>query len=336
MFRMVSILIVAMSFLAACVKDTVGERASYDWSTLSGKPPIVVAHRGASARLPGHTLEAYELAVEQGADLIEPDLVLTKDDVLVARHDRFLSLTTNVADLPQFADRKTIKEGREDWWMEDFTLAEVRMLRARQHYEHRSKAFDDQYSIPTLIEVIELAKRLSKENGRTIGINPEPKEAEQFFALGKDIGARLVAVLRECGWGGADAPVIIQSFEPAVLMYLNGVIDVPLIQLTLSKTYFDENAVHESFIDIEGMPAYADGVGPSKRLIIHDDGTVTDFVEVAHKLGLEVHVWTLMGDQDSPDGLSPEDETRRLYDLGVDAVFADDPEQAVVIRAERL
>jgi len=323
-------------FIAACGSDAGSEKQSYEWQTLSGKPPIVVAHRGASARLPGHTLEAYELAVEHGADLIEPDLVLTKDDVLVARHDRYLSLTTNVADLPEFAARKTRKEGREDWWMEDFTLAEVRTLRARQHYEHRSKEFDDQFAIPTLVEVIELAKRLSKEQGRTIGIHPEPKEAERFFALGKDIGARLVEVLRECFWGGADAPVIIQSFEPAVLIYLNGVIDVPLIQLTLSKTYFDANAVHESLIDVEGIPAYADGVGPSKRLIVHDDGTVTDFVDVAHGLGLEVHVWTLMGDQDSPDGLSPEDETRRLYDLGVDAVFADDPEQAVLIRAERL
>jgi glycerophosphoryl diester phosphodiesterase len=220
--------------------------------------------------------------------------------------------------------------------MEDFTLAEVKTLRARQHYEHRSKEFDDEFDIPTLVEVIELAKRLSDEKGRTIGINPEPKEAEQFFALGKDIAASLVDVLSDAGWTGADAPVIIQSFEPAVLMYLNGKVDVPLIQLTLSKTYFDENAVHESFIDIEGIPAYADGVGPSKRLIVHDDGTVTDFIDVAHDLGLEVHVWTLMGDQDSPDGLSPENETRRLFDLGVDAVFADDPQQAVNLRAERL
>jgi glycerophosphoryl diester phosphodiesterase len=322
--------------LTACENDSADEKNAYEWKTLSGKPPIVVAHRGASARMPGHTLAAYELAIEHGADLIEPDLVLTKDDVLVARHDRYLSLTTNIADLPQFADRKTTKDGREDWWMEDFTLAEVRTLRARQHYEHRSKEFDDQFGIPTLVEVIELAKRLSIETGRTIGINPEPKEAEQFFALGKDIGAKLVEVLRECGWAETDSPVIIQSFETAVLMYLNGVIDVPLIQLTLSKTYFDENAAHESYIDVEGIVAYADGVGPSKRLIVHDDGTVTDFIAVAHDLGLEVHVWTLMGDQDSPDGLSPEDETRRLFDLGVDAVFADDPQQAVAVRAERL
>jgi glycerophosphoryl diester phosphodiesterase len=286
--------------------------------------------------MPGHTLEAYALAVEHGADLIEPDLVMTKDNVLVCRPDRHLSTTTNVADLPQFADRKTSKDGRDDWWMEDFTLAEIKTLRTRQHYTHRSQAFNDQFEIPTLLEVIELAKRLSIETGREIGINPEPKDAEQFFGMGKDIGAAFVAALSDAGWTGADAPVIIQSFEPSVLMYLNGKVDVPLVQLTLSKTYFDENAVHESYIDIEGIPAYADGVGPSKRLIIHDDGTVTDFVEVAHELGLEVHVWTLMGDQDSPDGLSPEEETRRLFDLGVDAVFADDPQQAVAIRAERL
>ena len=116
---------------------------------------------------------------------------------------------------------------------------------------------------------------------------------------------------------------------------LNEQVDVPLVQLTLSKTYFDEALPHESFIEIESISEYADGVGPSRRLIVHDDGTVTDLVERAHSLGLEVHAWTLMGDQDSPDGLSAEDETRRMYNLGVDAVFADDPAQAVRIRAAR-
>ena len=323
--------------LSACTKDGADQdTTAFFWNTLSGDPPIIIAHRGASAHLPGHTLEAYALGIDQGADYIEPDLVMTKDNILICRHDRFLSITTDISDHEEFADRKVEKEGREDWWAEDFTLTEINTLRSREDYPHRSKAHDDQYAIPTFEEVIELAKNKSAETGRTIGIIPEPKQSAQLAALGKDIGTALVDELGKAGWQGADAPVIIQSFEVAVLKMLNEQIDVPLVQLTLSKTYFDETLPHESFIEIASMPEYADAVGSSRRLIVHDDGTVTDLVERAHKLGLEVHAWTLMGDQDSPDGLSPEDETRRMYELGVDAVFADDPAQAVAIRAERM
>lgn len=324
------------AILSACMNsETEQGAATVAWTTLSGEPPIIIAHRGASAYLPGHTLEAYELGIDQGADYIEPDLVLTKDDVLICRHDRYLSITTDISDRAEFADRKTEKDGRNDWWAEDFTLAEIRTLRSREDYPHRSKAHDDQYAIPTFEEVIALAKRKSAETGRVIGMNPEPKQSAQLAAIGKNIGAALVDELGKAGWQGADAPVIIQSFEVAVLKMLNRQVDVPLVQLTLSKTYFDETLPHESFIEIASIPDYADAVGPSRRLIVHEDGTVTDLVERAHKLGLEVHVWTLMGDQDSPDGLSPEDETRRMYGFGVDAVFADDPAQAVRIRADR-
>jgi len=300
------------AILSACMNsETEQGAATVAWTTLSGEPPIIIAHRGASAYLPGHTLEAYELGIDQGADYIEPDLVLTKDDVLICRHDRYLSITTDISDRAEFADRKTEKDGRNDWWAEDFTLAEIRTSRSREDYPHRSKAHDDQYAIPTFEEVIALAKRKSAETGRVIGINPEPKQSAQLAAIGKNIGAALVDELGKAGWQGADAPVIIQSFEVAVLKMLNRQVDVPLVQLTLSKTYFDETLPHESFIEIASIPDYADAVGPSRRLIVHEDGTVTDLVERAHKLGLEVHVWTLMGDQDSPDGLSPEDETRR-------------------------
>ena len=154
-FFVSSIVVVAIS---AC---SPGEQAddTVVWDTISGNQPLIIAHRGASAHLPGHTLEAYELGIDQGADYIEPDLVLTKDDVLVCRHDRFLSVTTNVSDLPEFADRKTEKEGRDDWWADDFTLAEIKTLRSREDYAHRSKAHDDKYEIPTFQEVIALAKR---------------------------------------------------------------------------------------------------------------------------------------------------------------------------------
>ncbi len=332
----ISIALAVAVLLSACsgVEPAVPTDAIV-WDTLNGQPTLVIAHRGASAHLPGHTLEAYELGIDQGADYIEPDLVLTKDDVLICRHDRFLSVTTNVADIAEFADRKVEKDGREDWWVEDFTFAEIRTLRSRENSEHRSKDFDDKFRIPSFDEVIALVQHKRLETGRNIGIYPEPKRAQEFQALGKDIIAALAAALARAGWDSGDAPVIIQSFEAPALEALNDLLDVKLIQLTISKTYFDEDAPYESFIDLETIPVYADGVGPDRRLLVHEDGTITDLVTRAHALGLEVHVWTLMGDQDSPDGLSPEDETRRLYDLGVDAVFADDPEQALRIRAAR-
>ena len=161
-----SIIVVALS---ACSANEKADEP-VNWETLSGNAPLVIAHRGASAHLPGHTLEASELGIDQGADYIEPDLVMTKDNVLVCRHDRFLSITTNVSDLPEFADRKTEKEGRDDWWIEDFTLAEVKTLRSREDYAHRSKAHDDKYEIPTFQDVLALAKRKSVETGRVIGL----------------------------------------------------------------------------------------------------------------------------------------------------------------------
>jgi len=195
---------------------------------------------------------------------------MTKDNVLICRHDRFLSATTNISDHAEFADRKVEKEGREDWWAEDFTLAEIRNLRSREDQPHRSKAHDDQYVVPTFEEVIELAKSKSDETGRVIGIYPEPRQSAQLAALDKEIGPALVEALEKANWQTADAPVIIQSFAVAVLKMLNEQVDISLIQLTLSKTYFDENLPHESFIEIEAMPEYADGVGPSRRLIVHD------------------------------------------------------------------
>ena len=333
--RKAFLLINCAMILSACSSDEIWKDSIVTtWNTLSGEAPIIVAHRGASAHLPEHTLEAYILAIDQGADYIEPDLVMTKDNVLICRHDRFLSVTTNIADYVEFADRKVEKDGRDDWWAEDFTLDEIKMLRSREGQAHRSKSHDDQYAVPTFAEVIKLTKRKSGETGRVIGIYVEPKQSARLAALDKNIGAALVEALEMADWRDANAPVIIQSFEVAVLKMLREQVDVPLIQLTLSKSYFNRKLPHESFIDIESVPEYADGIAPNRHLIVHADGTSTDLVERAHALGLQVHVWTLMGDQDSPDGLSPADETRRMFQLGVDAVFADDPAQAVRVRAE--
>ncbi len=203
--------------------------------TLSGERPLVVAHRGASGYLPEHTLEAYKLGIEMGADFIEPDLVVTKDGILIARHEPMLGGTTDVADRPEFASRRTTRkvDGVEtsDWFASDFTLAEIKTLRARQAMSDRDQSKNGQFQIPTLEEVIDLAKAESASRGRTIGIAPETKHSTFHSALGLPIEDRLVAVLKGAGWTDTTSPVVIQSFEVANLKYLNTRIDVRLAQL---------------------------------------------------------------------------------------------------------
>ncbi len=202
------------TLIAASVVMGQGEAMSAD----APKPlssPIVIAHRGASGERPEHTLAAYDLAIREGADVIEPDLVPTKDGHLVARHENEISGTTDVASHPEFADRKTTKtiDGQTEtgWFTEDFTLAELKTLRARERLPQlRSTAYDGQFSIPTLEEIIALAKARSKETGRTISIYPETKHPTYFASIGKGTDAALVAALTKAGWTTADAPVFIQ------------------------------------------------------------------------------------------------------------------------------
>jgi glycerophosphoryl diester phosphodiesterase len=203
--------------------------------TLMGAPTIVVAHRGASGYLPEHTLEAYKMAIEMGADYIEPDLVVTKDGVLIARHEPMLSGTTDVANRPEFASRKTTRkvDGVEttDWFASDFTLAEIKQLRAKQAMADRDQSKNGQFQVPTLQEVIDLAKKEGAARGKVVGIAPETKHSTFHAALGLPVEDRLVNVLKEAGWADASAPVVIQSFEVANLKYLNTRIDVKLAQL---------------------------------------------------------------------------------------------------------
>ncbi|MBM6579357.1 glycerophosphodiester phosphodiesterase [Microvirga sp. BT689] len=203
--------------------------------TLTGAPTLVVAHRGASGYLPEHTLEGYKMAIEMGADFIEPDLVVTKDGVLIARHEPMLSGTTDVANRPEFASRKTTRKvdgvDTSDWFASDFTLAEIKQLRAKQAMADRDQSKNGQFQVPTLQEVIDLAKKEGSARGKAIGIAPETKHPTFHAALGLPIEDRLVNVLKEAGWGDASAPVVIQSFEVANLKYLNTRIDVKLAQL---------------------------------------------------------------------------------------------------------
>jgi glycerophosphoryl diester phosphodiesterase len=315
----------------AAEPDATDTAALDGWGTLSGDAPLIIAHRGASGALPEHTLEAYELAIEQGAEVIEPDLVMTRDGVLVARHDLFLSTTTDVADRPEFADRQTRRDGRNDWWVADFTLAEIKTLRARQPRADRPDDFDGRFEIPTFAEVIALAKDRSSP-GAPIWVYPEAKAPEAHAEAGLDMEEALVAALSEAGWTGSDAPVYVQSFDREILERLDARIDTPLVQLVYPLPLLDLVGLKASNIGLARIAGYADGVGPAKTLVLTPEGEPRGFVEKAHALGLFVHPWTFRDDTAYGD-LAPEDELRAAFAAGVDGVFTDFPATAVEVRA---
>jgi glycerophosphoryl diester phosphodiesterase len=278
--------------------------------------PLVIGHRGAPGYLPDHTLQGYALAIELGADYIEPDLVATKDGHLIARHEPNLIATTDVSRRPEFAGRRrsaTIDGFAEDgWFASDFTLAEIKTLRAVQPIPaDRPTELDLKFEIPTLEEVIALAKRKAKEKGRTIGIYPETKHPTYHKSIGLPLEGRLVRALRAAGWDHRDAPVIIQSFEQGNLKELRRMTKVRLVQLvdandvnpkdgTLDFTApFDRPydwtisgdprllaRTFGFFVTDEGLReirTYADGIGPWKRyivstraIVLNPDGTAGD------------------------------------------------------------
>ncbi len=301
--------------------------------------PIVIAHRGASGERPEHTLAAYELAIEQGADFIEPDLVPTKDDVLVARHENEIGGTTDVAQHPEFAGRRTNKtiDGREvtGWFTEDFTLAELKTLRARERIPElrpANAAYDGRFEVPTLAEIIALAKRRSKELGRTIGIYPETKHPTYFAAIGHPTDARLVEQLKAAGWDSADAPVFIQSFEIANLRRIHAMTGIRLIQLMAADGAPADGAAasYAAMRTAEGLTEvarYAWGIGPDKAVVD------APLVVRAHAAGLRVHPWTYRAENRflpprfaGPDGRGDlSGEITDALRLGIDGFFTDYP-----------
>ena len=239
--------------------------------------PVVIAHRGASGHRPEHTLAAYQLAAEQGADYIEPDLVITKDGVLVARHEPEIGETTDVADHPEFASRKATKPigGRDQagWFVEDFTLAELKTLRARErlpNLRRESARFDNQFEIPTFPEILRLREELSSRLGREIGVYPETKHPARFAALGLPLEERVVANLRTHGLDSEKSPVFLQSFESASLRTLAKLCEVRRIQLLGSSPPFpldDPTATADRLgwltpRYLQEIRKYAHGIGP--------------------------------------------------------------------------
>jgi glycerophosphoryl diester phosphodiesterase len=276
--------------------------------------PLVIGHRGAPGYLPDHTLPGYALAIKLGADYIEPDLVATKDGHLIARHEPNITATTDVASHDEFASRKTTKVvdgvSEEGWFASDFTLAEIRGLRAVQPFADRPQQFNGRFRIPTLEEVIKLAKRYSWRTGRRIGIYPETKHPTYHKKLGLRLEPRLLRVLDAAGWNRRHAPVFIQSFEQSNLEWLNRKSNVRLVQLVDANdvdpqgtiTYAppfdrpydwtvsgDPELMSRTFgffttdEGLEEISTYADGIGPwkpyinsSRALVVNPDGTAGD------------------------------------------------------------
>ncbi|MFC5285647.1 glycerophosphodiester phosphodiesterase [Actinokineospora guangxiensis] len=326
--------------------------------------PLVIGHRGASGYRPEHTLAAYELAARMGAEYVEPDLVITKDGVLVARHEPEIGGTTDVAGRPEFAGRKVTKDldGVQvtGWWTEDFTLAELKTLNAVERIpdvRQQNTVYNGRYEVPTLQEVIDLTRRLSRELRREIGIYPETKHPTYFQRLGLALEPELVRVLERNGLNRPGAKVFVQSFEVANLKWLDRRLRVPLVQLTSASgrpydfTASGDPRTYRDLMTPAGLrevSTYADGLGPAKDSVIPRDASgnlaqPTSLVRDAHRVGLEVHPYTFrVENQFLPANLRssavPSDygdlfaELEAFWRAGVDGVFTDNPDVAVAAR----
>ncbi|MFL5880820.1 MAG: glycerophosphodiester phosphodiesterase [Actinomycetota bacterium] len=359
-------LLLAAALLVLALSQVAGASRGKEQVAKVGKPgrlPLVIGHRGASGYRPEHTLASYRLAIEMGADYIEPDLVSTKDHVLVTRHENNIADTTDVAAHLEFASRRTTKtiDGTPvtGWFTEDLTLAELRTLRAKERLpglRPANTAFDGLYPVPTFQEVIDLAKRAG------VGIYPETKHPTYFDSIGLSLEEPLLATLRANGLTGPRAKVFIQSFETANLKELHAKTRLPLVQLidATGRPYdfvvAGDPRTYADLVTPAGLAeiaTYADGIGPNKDLIVPRDSagklqTPTSLVRDAHRAGLVVHPWTFRRENDflpldfrqgnpaSPEFLrAPGDlpaELRLFLRLGVDGVFSDNADVAVATR----
>jgi glycerophosphoryl diester phosphodiesterase len=296
---------------------------------------LVIAHRGASGERPEHTIESYRLAIEEGADYIEPDLIMTRDGVLIARHENEIGGTTDVAQHPEFASRRRTQiidgETMTGWFTEDFTLAEIKTLRARERLPElrpQNCVFDGQFLVPTFDEIMQLAVDANRHRraGERIGVYPETKHPAHFAAIGLPQEQAVLDTLERYGYGAPGSPVVIQSFDPRNLRQLRGMTRLPLLQL-----------LEHELGDLAEIATYADGVGIAKQLASPEG------VRAAHAVGLKVHVWTFRAEneflpEDLQIGNSPaahgdlEAEIRRFLQRGIDGFFVDFPAIGVRVR----
>ncbi|WP_051707080.1 glycerophosphodiester phosphodiesterase [Nocardioides aequoreus] len=329
--------------------------------------PLVIGHRGASGYRPEHTLASYRLAIRQGADYIEPDLVPTKDGVLVARHENEIGGTTDVADRPEFASRRQTKtiDGRQvtGWFTEDFTLAELKTLRAVERLPDvrpNNTRYDGRFEVPTFDQVLDLVNKTNRKRKGTrhdIGVYPETKHPTYFQSIGLALERPLLRDLREAGLDRKNAKVYLQSFETTNLQWLAKRTKLPIIQLMDAagapydlvdrgdpRTYADLTKPRE----LRKISRYADGIGPNKTLVlpVGADGFLTSpsaLVRDAHRAGLDVHVFTLRREnqfmaRDFWQGTDPNApgnmraEVRAFLDTGIDGFFTDNPDIGVGAR----
>jgi glycerophosphoryl diester phosphodiesterase len=320
--------------------------------------PIVIAHRGASGHRPEHTLAAYRLAIRMGADYVEPDLVSTRDGVLVARHENEISGTTDVADHPEFADRRTTKvvDGRTvtDWFTEDLLLAELKTLRATERLPQARPAntrYDGLFEIPTFDEILELVASESRRLNRQVGVYPETKHPTYFASIGLPLETPLLQALHRHHLDRPNAKVFLQSFETGSLQRLHRMTRLPLIQLIeaggapYDLAQAGDPRTYRDLLTPGGLAeiaTYAAGVGVPKELVLPGDalGEPSSLVDDAHASGLLVHVWTLraenqflpaslrIGSDPSASG-DAYAEAHAHLDAGVDGYFADQPDIGV-------
>ena len=296
---------------------------------------LVIAHRGASGERPEHTLESYRLAIEEGADYIEPDLVMTKDGVLVARHENEIGGTTDVAMHPEFAMRRRTQlidgETMTGWFTEDFTLAEIKTLRARERLPElrpQNCVFDGRFTVPTFDEILELASETNRRRGGSvrIGVYPETKHPAHFTGIGLPLEQAVLDALHRQEYSADGSPVFIQSFDPQNLRLLRGMTRLPLLQL-----------LEHELGDLAAIAQYAVGIGIAKHL------ATPAGIRAAHAANLKVHVRTFRAEneflpKDLQVGASPaahgnlEAEIRRFLERGIDGFFVDFPAVGVRVR----
>jgi glycerophosphoryl diester phosphodiesterase len=296
---------------------------------------VVIAHRGASGERPEHTIESYRLAIEEGADYIEPDLVMTRDGVLIARHENEIGGTTDVAQHPEFASRRRTQiidgESMTGWFTEDFSLSEIKCLRARERLSHlrpQNLAYDGHFSVPTFDEIMQLVMSSNRQAGenRPVGVYPETKHPAHFARIGLPLELSLLDTLRRYRYANSDSPVFIQSFDPNNLRQLRDMTRLPLVQL-----------LEHELGDLAEIARHADAIGIAKAL------ATSEGIQAAHAVNLRVHVWTFRAENeflpnDLKVGTVPaahgdlEGEIRRYLDRGIDGFFVDFPAVGVRVR----
>jgi len=313
--------------------------------------PLVIAHRGASGERPEHTLMGYTLAIDEGADFIEPDLCATKDGHLVVRHENEIGGTTDVASRSEFAARKAEKviDGQKisGWFTEDFTLAELKTLRARERLPQLrpgSARFDGLYAIPTYQEVVDLAKAEGKRVGRTIGTYPEMKHPTYFAGIGLPLEGRLADALKKNGLATRSAPVFVQCFEVEPLKAIGKLVQSRRVML-VGQGAAPVDVKSEA--GIKAIAAFAEGLGPEWPLVIPTTGGAlgppTELVKWAHAAGLQVHPWTVRAENiflpkslQRGDGPAAHGDVgavfKAIYAAGVDGLFSDFPGLAAQAR----